>query len=323
MKDNCDIIKDLLPLYADNVCSDGSRAFVEEHLKSCDKCSEYLKEIKQTLVEDSLIAEGEGVISHQAKAFRKKSAVFGIVAASILALPIIICLIVNLASGHALDWFFIVLFSMTLTASLFVVPFLAPKNKLFFTFASFLASLTALLAACCVYSGGRWFFVAESATVFGLSLFLVPIAVHHAPLSSIVKNQKGLASMAVITVLFYAMLAFIGAYVQSYEYNALAYPLTIMPVGYAWAMFAILRYVKASKLSKAGICVILSSLFCFFIDYVTCAVIGPRIPLPKFHPFTWNYMTLDDNVTWLTLIGGIIIGAIFLAGGVLRKGKRR
>ena len=33
MSNKCDIIKDLLPLYADDVCSDESKKAVDEHLK--------------------------------------------------------------------------------------------------------------------------------------------------------------------------------------------------------------------------------------------------------------------------------------------------
>jgi hypothetical protein len=35
---SCDIIRDLLPLYHDGVCSADSRALVEEHLKGCAGC---------------------------------------------------------------------------------------------------------------------------------------------------------------------------------------------------------------------------------------------------------------------------------------------
>lgn len=38
MKISCDIIKDLLPLYHDGVCSNDSKAMVEEHLAYCDGC---------------------------------------------------------------------------------------------------------------------------------------------------------------------------------------------------------------------------------------------------------------------------------------------
>lgn len=43
MKNNCDIVKDLLPLYADGVCSEDSRALVEEHIKGCNSCRSELE----------------------------------------------------------------------------------------------------------------------------------------------------------------------------------------------------------------------------------------------------------------------------------------
>lgn len=45
MKHNCDIIKDLLPLYCDGVCSDASKAAVEEHIEECGRCNEVYKNL--------------------------------------------------------------------------------------------------------------------------------------------------------------------------------------------------------------------------------------------------------------------------------------
>ena len=36
----CDIVKDLLPLYIENLCSSASREAVEEHLEHCETCRE-------------------------------------------------------------------------------------------------------------------------------------------------------------------------------------------------------------------------------------------------------------------------------------------
>jgi len=45
MRITCEIIKDLLPLYHDNVCSEDSRKLIEEHLSVCEKCRDELKQI--------------------------------------------------------------------------------------------------------------------------------------------------------------------------------------------------------------------------------------------------------------------------------------
>lgn len=46
MKNECDIVSDLLFSYNDGVLSKTSNDFVEEHLKNCEKCSKILEEIK-------------------------------------------------------------------------------------------------------------------------------------------------------------------------------------------------------------------------------------------------------------------------------------
>ncbi|MCL1829370.1 MAG: zf-HC2 domain-containing protein [Oscillospiraceae bacterium] len=43
MKMPCEIIKDLLPLYFDGVCSNDSKAAIDEHLADCDNCRAELR----------------------------------------------------------------------------------------------------------------------------------------------------------------------------------------------------------------------------------------------------------------------------------------
>lgn len=43
---NCNVIMDLLPLYADGCCSEESVALVETHLKSCENCKKVLDSMK-------------------------------------------------------------------------------------------------------------------------------------------------------------------------------------------------------------------------------------------------------------------------------------
>lgn len=48
MKVTCNIIKDILPLYVENMISDDSRAMVEEHIEHCQECQASLNEMKST-----------------------------------------------------------------------------------------------------------------------------------------------------------------------------------------------------------------------------------------------------------------------------------
>ena len=46
MKLCCEVVRDLLPLYHDGVCSDESRALVEEHVAQCPGCAAVLVELR-------------------------------------------------------------------------------------------------------------------------------------------------------------------------------------------------------------------------------------------------------------------------------------
>lgn len=47
MKIDCDIIKDLLPLYVEGLASEKSKAAVEEHLEECEDCKKIYREMKK------------------------------------------------------------------------------------------------------------------------------------------------------------------------------------------------------------------------------------------------------------------------------------
>lgn len=57
MKNECDIVQDLLFSYNDGVLSETSTELVEEHLKKCDKCKKNLEEIKQESVKKNQVKE--------------------------------------------------------------------------------------------------------------------------------------------------------------------------------------------------------------------------------------------------------------------------
>ena len=43
---NCDVVKDLLPLYIDGCCSEESERTVKEHLEGCDDCKKVFEDMK-------------------------------------------------------------------------------------------------------------------------------------------------------------------------------------------------------------------------------------------------------------------------------------
>lgn len=69
----CEIIRDLMPLYLDDCCSEGSKQMVEEHIRGCDACRKILGEMSRELIvgaeeqqknllEEDLLQTGKEVI---------------------------------------------------------------------------------------------------------------------------------------------------------------------------------------------------------------------------------------------------------------------
>ncbi len=68
MKLPCEMIRDLLPLYHDNVCSEVSKTIVTEHLKTCEACTKVLDDIHTEMDMPKLEAdEGKPLRSIQRK----------------------------------------------------------------------------------------------------------------------------------------------------------------------------------------------------------------------------------------------------------------
>ena len=215
MKVNCNIIRDLLPLYADDACSAESREMVDEHLQECADCTTVLERLKRSEIEDDLKVEKENVLEYGARKFRKLSATIGSTVSGVLLIPILVFLIINLTTGAGMGWFFIMLAGMALAASLIVVPIVVRQDKAFWTFCASTASLMVLLAVTCIVSRGDWFWLVSSAVLFGLSLFFLPFVIKARPLQKWVGGtRRGLLVLTVDAVLFLNMMNTIRIYSQ-------------------------------------------------------------------------------------------------------------
>lgn len=100
MKNECSIVRDILPLYLENMVSDETGAFVKEHLKGCPECTAELEALKagpkvekiSSEMRDSLEAEVMKSMKATRKKFRKKAYR---VAAIIAGIFIIVCVLLH------------------------------------------------------------------------------------------------------------------------------------------------------------------------------------------------------------------------------------
>lgn len=320
-KYSCNVIKDLLPLYQDEICSTESRQMVEEHLAECGACRLVAKQLENNNVESKLMGEKQGVLKQHAMAEKKRTTTIGMITAGILMIPTIVCLICNLAVGHALDWFFIVLVSLLVFASVTVVPMVMDKNKVLWTIGSFTISVSALLGVINLYTHGNWFFISVVPTLFGLTVVLLPIVLYRINLPKGIQNQKGLICMTVDTLFLFGLLFVCGLYYPSASYNRIAYGITAVSAAFIWLCFLVIRYLKVSGMRRAGIVTILTGLFTPFVNGMTDFFINGTWTTPDALPnlFHWTLMNLEANIYVIITAICLIVGVWLIINGKKKK----
>ena len=213
MKTDCDVIRDLLPLYTDEACSEKSRDLVNEHLQECPACQEVLRKLQETEIENDLRSEKNEVIEYGIRCFKRRSAAIGSAVSGSFMIPILICLYISFVFGTSLNWIFIVMAALCVAASLIVVPLTVPEDKFFWTFCAFCASLIMLFAVICLCTRGNWFWIASSATLFGLAVIFLPFLIKARPVQNLIGNSnKLLIVLGLDAALFVNMMTTITSY---------------------------------------------------------------------------------------------------------------
>lgn len=176
--------------------------------------------------EHELLTGSEDIQARNAEKLASKylllSKRYRLILLSIYGLTLLGCAIGNLAAQHTLDWFFIVLSSVLVAASLTLVPVFADmhqkteKLKAPLTVLSFTLSLELLLLVCCLYTGGDWFWVAGVSVLLGLSLVLLPLLLPGLPLPACFEGRRTslylLTETALLLLLLFVCQVYTGGY---------------------------------------------------------------------------------------------------------------
>ena len=104
---NCDVIKDLMPLYVDNVCSEASKEIVKEHIEHCDSCHAMLRAMMEPEKDLEIDADNRLPAKNPFKKIRRRNRILVSVAVmvTIAIMILIIALVQNVKPLY--DMFFV------------------------------------------------------------------------------------------------------------------------------------------------------------------------------------------------------------------------
>lgn len=355
MKLNCEIIRDLLPLYSDNVCSEESKAVVDEHLKECEPCREELKAISDNKPAALLKLDSEALIIGKYRRILLKKLLFFAVCAVIIPL---LTAAIAYWYGDNQNMIFIIT-AASLLFYVYIPAVVQKKRDLWITASSVIAPVVTLF--CTDLLGDMWRFIsyykedgdiAVILPIASISVFIL-IYVAMAVIMFFVNRKKEILkpfqyrstafkTMIIITVILY--------------YHSYMFTLTSMVTGgiediyvsvtrmtfnlvYLWLGFTVFRFCKGNIFIKLGLYSVILGFFVStwntFTDFVSFyfynkSLINENYSLSNtknieafwkadfFHPSTQNS---SSNTYLAILLISLITAGIFIGIGIARNRK--
>lgn len=225
--------------------------------------------------------------------------------------------IYNVAHG-GIGWFMVLITSLMLTFSFINVPVLVKKNRVLWTLSSATFSLVLLYATGCIYSHGDWFVMAVLGTLLGEAIVFLPFVLRSEQLEKYVRNSKGLVCMAADSVLTFACVVFgtlkYGDVVDLRD-GMLA---TVACVALVWAVFLIIRYLKANGFFKCALCFAASAVWVVAMTVLSNAWNGMK--LSEIFSVKGADNSRYDVIVCLCLAG---VAAVLAIAGVVYKFVRK
>lgn len=264
MDNSCDVIRDLLPLYVDGACSEGSRRLVEEHIAGCPACAGMLSKLRDSACEDSLRQETAAVLAP--RRWRNRVFAASCTLAGFLCVPA--SLLAAMGRSPAMDypfsWLLLLPPALLVALAATLLPLRCRRYTGRWTLLGYTASLMVLLLVCCAYTaegtgeaGGatKMFFLSAAALYVLSAVVIVPWAMRQLPLTGPFAQRRWLAALAWDG--WFALLIAVSAAAMAPTGHTAALllgaaGLALMLAGTIWCL---LRYLPIPRLAREGLCV--------------------------------------------------------------------
>lgn len=248
-------------------------------------------------------------------------------------IALISCFICNLAIEHTLSWFWIVLSALLFSFTFTHLPRLVKSHKLILLPLSMLFALILLLAVCCAYTSGNWFWVASWSVILGFVIVFAPIYISKYKIFSKVKAYNDFVCLGVDFLFLNILLIVINVYTDiNYGignwYLNIACPIVLTTYILLNIFFSV-RFLKINKLLK-------TSLVLFMIDLLYTLPIFIRVDNPSIQKEIDDYnilfadfsnwqvdVSLDNNVHCIIFLTILFLAIMFLIFGLIKKSRRK
>ncbi|MBQ3379210.1 MAG: zf-HC2 domain-containing protein [Clostridia bacterium] len=322
-RNRCAIVRDLLPLYIDGVLSSESKAFVEEHLKECSSCGKIKAKICDSLIENTVVIEKEGVLSRFQKKEWGKAWTAGALISVILLIPVVITAVVAAAGGTDIGTVLVLAASMCLAAALSAVPLMSSKYRFSKTVALSTASVVLIELCVSLFFGGEPFFAIAVPTVFGISLAFLPFVVREISYPKLTASIKGTIVLLWDSVWLYLTLwAVAGGDAYAFKEGMTAGTLFLI---LAWLIFAVTRLPKRifGSLGRAGIIIFVFALWEKIAGHAASVMMRAEHELSGYQLIHWTMdAALNEKINSVIFIVAAILGIVLTLAGMTVKKRR-
>lgn len=257
-------------------------------------------------------------IEKNAKSFVKTTKIYSYILYAAYICSLVPCFITNIAVSHKLSWFFIVLLSEAVAFTLLNVPVIVKSHKGLWTIGSFYVSLNALLAGCCIYTGGDWFFTAFLSVTFGMAVVFVPLILWDKTFPEKIRKHNALISLSIDSVLLIVLCMFL----VTDKIQALA--ICAFELILVWLSMIVIRYIRINGFFKTAVCLVLFGIYAL-IEQPALNVIIDKKPF-KLDPINfkiWNETYLNGNIMIIIMSSCIFAAFLFLIGGIIKECKKK
>ena len=308
--DNCGVVRDLLPLYVDGVCSDASRALVDEHIASCPECAKMLAQLKDSACEDSLRRETAAVLAP--RRWRNRLFAASCTLAGFLCVPA--SLLAAMGRSPAMDypfsWLLLLAPALLVALAATLLPLRCRRYTGRWTLLGYTASLLLFFMACCLYAStgtaavspvGAAFAAGAVVLYIASAAVILPWVLKELPLKGRFAGHKALAALTWDIVFALALAVCAGLAIPAGHPAALIIAMAALAACLALAGLTLYKKLRMDTLARVGVVVTVAG-------NGVCWLAQPFLRLTG----------AEKNVTvWVQRIAASLCAATLIAGGVL------